>query len=461
MNVITRFAPSPTGYLHVGGARTALFSYLLARQNKGQFKLRVEDTDRERSTEASVQAILDGMQWLGLHYDDEPIFQSMRFNRYRQAAEILLAEGKAYKCYCTKERLEKLREEQTLNKMKPRYDGHCRNLSSQINSEYVIRFKNPEVGKVTWCDKVHGEISFQNTELDDLIILRTDNTPTYNFTVVIDDLDMNITHVLRGDDHINNTPRQINIFQALGVKHPEYGHLPMILGDDGQRLSKRHGAVSVMQYRADGYLPEALLNYLVRLGWSHGDQEIFSRDEMISFFDMTNINKSPAAFNTDKLIWLNQHYMKTLPPDYVAGHLVWHMQVLNIDITKGPNLIEIVKAQTERVKTLKEMAEKSQYFYSDDFKYDQMALEKHFTPNLSSVLNVFAHKLQAISSWEKEAIHKSLEESVAVSGMKLGKIGPAIRIAVTGTTISPPLDLTLLLIGQSRCVERLRKLTAM
>jgi glutamyl-tRNA synthetase len=455
MTIQTRFAPSPTGYLHVGGARTALFSYLFARQHKGQFKLRIEDTDQERSTEASVQAILDGLQWLGLNWDDIPVYQTHRFDRYRQVATQLLNDGQAYRCYCTKERLDTLREKQIANKAKPRYDGHCRHLTQTSDQPFVIRFKNPEQGSVSWKDLVHGIISFENTELDDLIILRSDNTPTYNFTVVIDDMDMQMTHVLRGDDHINNTPRQLNIFKALNFPAPQYGHLPMILGDDGQRLSKRHGAVSVMQYRDDGYLPEALLNYLVRLGWSHGDQEIFSRDEMVQFFDIEHINKAPAAFNTEKLLWLNQHYMKTLAPDYVAGHLTFQMQQLEVNTDIGPSLIDIVKAQADRVKTLKEMAERSVYFYTEDLKYDVEAITKHFNKDLIPALHLLIEKLKLLRGWEKESLHTVLEQIVQETGLKLGKIGPTIRIAITGGTTSPSLDTTLFLIGQAHSVKRL------
>jgi glutamyl-tRNA synthetase len=462
MTICTRFAPSPTGYLHVGGARTALFSYLFAKKNKGQFRLRIEDTDQERSTEASVQAILDGLQWLGLNWDEPPVYQTHHFDRYYQVALQLLEAGHAYRCYCTKERLEALREEQITRKAKPRYDGCCRDKAFEdINGPYVVRYKNPAEGQTSWQDLVHGVISFENTELDDLIILRTDNTPTYNFTVVVDDMDMQMTHVLRGDDHINNTPRQLNIFKALKVAAPQYGHLPMILGDDGQRLSKRHGAVSVMQYRDEGYLPEALLNHLVRLGWSHGDQEIFSRDEMVSLFNVENINKSPAAFNTEKLLWLNQHYMKTLAHEYVAGHLAWQMKALAINTDLGPSLIDVVKAQAERVKTLKEMAEKSQYFYTDDLQYDPISVEKHFSKDCIDFLKLFITKLEEISSWEKEKIHGALEKLIAETGLKLGKIGPTVRVAVTGSTSSPSLDITLFLIGKNRSIQRLKQAISM
>ena len=334
IKVRTRFAPSPTGYLHIGGARTALYCWLYARKTQGTFILRIEDTDLERSTPESVQAILDGMQWLGLNYDEGPYYQTKHFARYKEVIQQLIDEGKAYRCYCSKERLEKLREEQTAKKEKPRYDGFCRERTSKGEGAYVVRFKNPLEGVVEFDDLIRGKLSFANTELDDLIIARSDGTPTYNFTVVVDDWDMKITHVIRGDDHINNTPRQINILRALGATPPFYAHVPMILGSDGKRLSKRHGAVGVMQYREDGFLPEALLNYLVRLGWSHGDQEIFSISELIDYFAIEDINRAPAAFNREKLLWLNQHYMKTSDRDHVARELLWHMEKLGIKTEK-------------------------------------------------------------------------------------------------------------------------------
>ena len=318
--VKTRFAPSPTGYLHIGGARTALFSWLYARRHGGTFVLRVEDTDLERSTPEAVAAILEGMNWLGLEYDEGPFYQTQRFDRYREVLQQLLREGRAYYCYCTREELEALRTEQMAHKLKPRYDGRHRDYQGPPREgvEPVIRFKNPQQGEVVVEDLIRGNIVFQNTELDDLIIARADGTPTYNFCVVVDDMDMGVTHVIRGDDHINNTPRQINILKALNAPVPKYGHVPMILGPDGQKLSKRHGAASVMEYRDMGYLPEAVLNYLVRLGWSHGDQEIFSLDEMIDLFDLSGCNKAPSAINPSKLIWLNKHYLKTLAPSHVA-----------------------------------------------------------------------------------------------------------------------------------------------
>ena len=347
MKIKTRFAPSPTGYLHVGGARTALYSWLYTRHAHGAFVLRIEDTDLERSTPEAIDAIMEGMNWLKLSWDEGPYFQTKRFDRYNQVIDEMLAKGTAYRCYCSKNRLEKLREEQMAKGEKARYDGHCRcdevQKQHSHSEPHVVRFANPVDGVVIFNDLIRGPIEIANKELDDLIIRRTDGSPTYNFCVVVDDWDMEITHVIRGEDHINNTPRQINILKALGAPLPEYGHVSMILGDDGQKLSKRHGAVSVMQYRDDGYLPEALLNYLVRLGWSHGDQEIFSVPEMIDFFSLEAVSKSASAFNTEKLLWLNHHYINHLDADYVAQHLVWHMNQQGYDLTQGPDLITIVK----------------------------------------------------------------------------------------------------------------------
>ncbi|CAG7855776.1 partial glutamyl-tRNA synthetase, partial [biofilm metagenome] len=353
MTVRTRFAPSPTGYLHVGGARTALFSWLYARKHEGKFILRIEDTDLERSTQESVDAILQGMDWLGLDYDEGPFYQTHCFDRYKEVIQQLLNQGHAYRCYCTKEELEQLRTEQMANKEKPRYNGKCRHLAEeQHGKDFVVRFKNPDSGDVAIDDLVKGQIVINNRELDDLIIARTDGSPTYNLTVVVDDMDMQITHVIRGDDHINNTPRQINILKALGAELPKYAHLPMILGSDGARLSKRHGAVSVMQFRDEGYLPEALLNYLVRLGWSHGDQEIFSINEMVEYFELDAINAAAASFNMEKLLWLSHHYIMNSDTETVARHLAWHLEQHGVALSKGPKLTDLVVAQRERCKTL-------------------------------------------------------------------------------------------------------------
>jgi glutamyl-tRNA synthetase len=455
MTVVTRFAPSPTGSLHVGGARTALYCWLYARKTQGTFILRIEDTDLERSTEESVQAIFESMQWLGLNYDQEPFYQTKRFDRYQDVIKQLLQEGKAYRCYCSKERLETMRTAQMENKEKPRYDGLCRDRQDQSNASHVIRFKNPAEGSVEFDDLVRGKLTFSNDELDDLIIWRSDGSPTYNFTVVVDDWDMKITHVIRGDDHINNTPRQINILTALGATPPLYAHVPMILGTDGQRLSKRHGAVSVMQYREEGFLPAALLNYLVRLGWSHGDQEIFSMEEMIQLFEIDDIHRSPAAFNTEKLLWLNHHYIKHSDPEEIAKELAWHMDQLNIDIRQGPSLVELIKVQGDRAKTLREMAEKSRYFFSSDVEYNTEAVSKHMTADVKPALIEIKTSLAELPHWDKEAIHALIALITEKHSLKLGKVAQPLRIAVTGDTNSPSIDSTLYLLGRETTLQRL------
>lgn len=461
MQVKTRFAPSPTGYLHVGGARTALYSWLFAKKNHGKYVLRIEDTDLERSTEEAVQAIFDGLNWLGLKEDEGPYYQTKRFARYKEIIDAWLAEGKAYKCYCTKERLEALREQQLANKEKPRYDGHCRHhTATNAEAPFVVRFKNPEDGAVTVNDLVLGEVIFQNKELDDLIIARTDGTPTYNFTVVVDDYDMQINYVIRGNDHLNNTPRQINMLKALGYEPPYYAHVPMILGDDGKRLSKRHGAVSVLQFRDDGILPEALLNYLVRLGWSHGDQEIFSLDEMIELFDLSGLNKSPCAFDTNKLLWLNQHYIKTLPADRIATALMRQFDSMDFNPLNGPDLADVVIAMRERCKTLKEMAEQSKFFFGDTAEYNMDAVTKHLTEEKKAPLTLLADKLEVLDVWTQDSIKQQINAVGEELGLKLGKYGPAIRVAVTGDTHSPGLDATLETLGKKKSIKRLREALA-
>lgn len=453
MSVVTRFAPSPTGFLHIGGARTALYSWLYARHQQGKFILRIEDTDTERSTQESVQAILDGMAWLNLGYDEGPFYQTRRFERYKEVIDQLLKEGKAYRCYCSKERLEDLRNEQMAKKEKPRYDGLCRHRQDQPEGSFVIRFKNPEEGAVEFEDQIRGKLVFSNQELDDLIIARSEGTPTYNFTVVVDDWDMQITHVIRGDDHINNTPRQINILRALNATPPVYAHLPMILGPDGKRLSKRDGAASVMDYRDAGILPEALLNYLVRLGWSYGDQEIFSIDEMVKCFDLRSINNSPAALNPEKLLWLNQYYLKTKDPEEVAKSLLWYMEKEGLDVRKGPPLAEIVKAQRERVKTLKEMAERSRFFYADLEPNEEFKAE--VPAELTIPLTAIRDQLKGLSSWSQEGIHEVINAVAEQHQLKLGKLAQPLRLAITGGTVSPPIDVTLFLVGQERVANRL------
>lgn len=457
MTVRSRFAPSPTGYLHVGSARTALYAWLYARHMNGTFILRIEDTDLERSTPEHVQAILDSMKWLGLDYDEGPIYQTNRFDRYKEVIDLLLSQGKAYRCYCSKERLEKLRTDQMANKLKPRYDGCCRDLTKPKKGPFVVRFRNPQTGIVEFDDQVNGPIEFSNAELDDLIIARADGAPTYNFTVVVDDWDMKITHVIRGSDHINNTPRQINIFKALNANVPIYAHVPTILGEDGKKLSKRHGAVSVMDYRDMGILPHALLNYLVRLGWSSGNQEIFSIKEMIKLFDLVGINKSPAIFDHEKLFWVNQHYLKTDDPKDTAKELQWHMDQLKIDTTKGPQLVDIVRIQAERCKTLKEMAEKSRYFFEDVSSYDEKAAEKHLNADSGDILDYLINEFQNLPSWEEDAIHEVILETADTFDVKLGQIAQPIRVAITGNTVSPPIDVTLKLLGQDRAIKRLQR----
>lgn len=458
MTTKTRFAPSPTGFLHVGGARTALYSWLHAKANNGEFVLRIEDTDIERSTQEACDAILDGMNWLGLTWNEGPYYQTKRFDRYNEIIAQMLEKGTAYKCYCSRERIESLREEQAANGEQQKYDGCCRDLAPRDTDEpFVVRFKNPTEGSVIFDDHVRGRIEIANSMLDDLIIKRTDGVPTYNFCVVVDDWDMGITCVVRGEDHINNTPRQINILQALGAPIPEYAHVSMILGDDGAKLSKRHGAVGVMQYRDDGYLPEALLNYLVRLGWSHGDQEVFSMDEMISLFKLDDINKAASAFNTDKLNWLNQHYIKSLAPEYVASHLAWHMDDQKIDTSNGPALTEVVTALSERAKTLKELAASSRYFFEDFAEFDEGQAKKHLRGVALEPLTLVKAKLEASSDWTVESLHAVIEATAAELDVGMGKVGMPLRVAVTGAGQSPALDLTLFLIGKDRSVERISK----
>jgi len=425
---------------------------------KGHFILRIEDTDLKRSTDESIQAIVEGLSWLGMDYDEGPIYQTKRFDHYKAIVQQLLDEGKAYRCYCSKDRLENLRKEQLKNKIKPRYDQCCRLLKEpKPNTPYVIRFKNPEEGSIRFDDAVCGTIEINNSELDDLIIVRPDGSPTYNFCVVVDDMDMEITHVIRGADHINNTPRQINIFKALGAKPPIYAHVPLILGEDKKPLSKRHGTVSVMQFQEEGFLPQALLNYLVRLGWSHGDQEIFSSKEMIDLFSLEHIHQSPAIFDLQKLLWLNQHYLKYINPIEIAEHLKWQMKNQQIDITQGPELSDVVQAQVERCKTLKEMAEKSRYFYEPVENYDKKSAEKHLTTESMNILKSFTPQLEQLTDWHIEAIHKIIIELSEKMDLKLGKIAQPIRVAVTGSTISPPIDITLKLIGHDRSIKRLKQ----
>ena len=456
MAVVTRFAPSPTGLLHVGGVRTALFSWLYAKRMAGKFILRIEDTDRERSTDEAVQVILDGMAWLSLNADEGPYYQTKRFDRYREVIRGMLDDGTAYHCYCTKQELDQMREQQLARKEKPRYTGVCRDRTTPREGvDPVVRFRNPIDGAVVVHDLVHGDVTFQNTELDDLIIARSDGTPTYNFCVVVDDMDMGITHVIRGDDHLNNTPRKMNMLLALGAKPPVYAHVPMILGPDGAKLSKRHGAVSVLQYEEEGYLPDALLNYLVRLGWSHGDQEIFTREEMIASFDIADVNKAASAFNPEKLLWLNQQHMMRAQPATLVPHLRAQLRRLGLDSDNQALLEGVIVSQRERAKTLKEMAQNSRFFFVEAVELDPKAAAKHLMPAALPLLASVRDRLAALAEWSAPSINAVLNELATESQSGLGKIAQPVRVAVTGTAVSPPIDATLALLGRERTLARI------
>ena len=449
----SRFAPSPTGYLHIGGARTALFAWLWAKKTSSKFVLRIEDTDKERSTQASVDAILEGMEWLGLDYDEGPIYQSDRTDRYNEVINVLLANGKAYYCDCSKDRLEQMRESQIANKEKPKYDGCCRQKS--LNNG-VIRFLNPDEGSVIFNDFVKGEVSIANSELDDLIISRSDGTPTYNLTVVVDDHDMQIDCVIRGDDHINNTPKQINLYEALGWDVPKFAHVPMILGSDGSRLSKRHGALNLLSYRDDGFLPEALLNYLVRLGWSNGDQEIFSIVEMIELFELENINNSPASFNQEKLDWMNQSYIKTTSLSNLIQHLSWHLERLNINLDSGPSISDLVEFLRERSKSLVDMAQSCVMFYTDFDGFDEAQANKTFKVNSKEVLEDLVDRLSVINDWNAENIHSVIESICEARSIGFGKVGQPLRLALSGDGKSGSIDISAQFVGKERTLSRLK-----
>ncbi|MBF8270291.1 MAG: glutamyl- and glutaminyl-tRNA synthetase, partial [Gammaproteobacteria bacterium] len=458
MLVRTRFAPSPTGYLHIGGIRTALFSWLYARHHGGQFILRIEDTDKARSTEAATALILEGMQWLGFDYDEGPYYQSRRFDRYKAVIQQLLDNDKAYYCYCSVAKLETMRSAAMAKGEKPKYNGTCRSRKGPplAGTTPVVRFKNPVDGIVAIDDQIQGRVSYQNSELDDLIIARADGSPTYNLTVVVDDLDMRITHVIRGDDHLNNTPRQMNIFAALGVQPPVYGHVPMILGPDRKKISKRDtNTVSVLQYREDGILPEALLNYIVRLGWSYGDQEIFSRDEMFRLFDVKDVNRAAAALNQDKLLWLNQHYLKNGDAERIADMLGETLTMAGLDLTKGPELRELALVQRERCQTLKEMAAQSRYFYTDLDSYDEAAAKKHLTPVILEAMVMLREQFAGSNEWTKAAIHSEITTTAEKFDLSMGKLAQPLRVAITGSTISPSIDDTARLLGREKTLARL------
>jgi glutamyl-tRNA synthetase len=442
--------------LHLGGVRTALFSWLYARHTGGKFILRIEDTDRERSTAEAVQVILEGMQWLDLGADAGPYYQTQRFERYRAVLEGMLEAGTAYRCYCTKAELDALREQQIARKEKPRYTGICRDRTEpRPGVDPVVRFRNPLGGSVVVEDLVHGPVTFQNAELDDLIIARADGSPTYNFSVVVDDMDMKITHVIRGDDHLNNTPRQMNMLRALGAPLPVYAHVPMILGPDGAKLSKRHGAVSVLQYEEEGYLPDALLNYLVRLGWSHGDQEFFTRAEMIAAFDVHDVNKAASAFNPEKLLWLNQQHMMRATAVTLVPYLRAQLRRIGVDSDDQALLEGVILAQRERARTLKEMAHNSRFFFVESVELDPKAATKHLSGDAPLLLAQARDQLRALPEWNAAAIHTMLNDLAARVQSGLGRIAQPLRVAVTGTAVSPPIDVTLELLGRERTLARI------
>jgi glutamyl-tRNA synthetase len=457
MSCRTRFAPSPTGYLHIGGARTALYCWLEARRRGGQFILRIEDTDRERSTQAAIDAILQAMDWLGLDYDEGPVYQTRRLDRYREVAEQMVAAGTAYYAFETRAELEAMREAAMAANEKPRYNGAYRDANAGFRDDpnRVIRFRNPLEGSVAWDDKVKGRIEIANSELDDLVIFRSDGYPTYNFAVVVDDLDMRITDVVRGDDHVNNTPRQINIYRALGAAVPHFAHLPMILDPDGAKLSKRTGAADVMQYRDEGYLPHALLNYLVRLGWSHGDQEIFSIAEMTSLFDLKDVNAKASRLDPAKLGWLNQQYLKHDDPADVGKHLAWHLHQRGYDLANGPAPADIVVALRDRVQTLKEMADRAAIWFQPLAHYDDAAVAKHLTAAARAPLADARDRLAAIASWNVENVSAALHATAEALGLGMGKVAQPLRVAITGTQVSPDIAQTVFLAGQAQALERI------
>ena len=457
-SVRTRIAPSPTGMLHLGTARTALFCWAFARHHKGQFVLRIEDTDLERSTEVAVQAILDSMRWLDLDYDEGPVRQSARFDRYDAAVDRLLAEGKAYHCYASREELEELRAAQMARGEKPRYDGRWRPENAKgrtppPNVKPVVRFRNPDTGDVGWNDLVKGPISISNTELDDLVLARGDGVPTYNFAVVVDDIDMAITHVLRGDDHVNNTPRQINIYRALGASLPQFGHLPMILGPDGQKLSKRHGAVSVLQYDEDGFLPEALFNYLARLGWSHGDAEKFSREQLVEWFDLDHVNRAPAQYNLDKLMWLNGEYIKAADVARLAGLVAPRIESRGGSLADGPPLDSALALLRERARTLNELAEAALLFYRPPLR-DAALLAEHLQGVSREAVRLFGERAAAVT-WDRASLNGLIKQIVGELKLKMPQVAVPLRVAVTGRTQTPSIDAVLELIGRDATRARI------
>lgn len=462
-NVKTRFAPSPTGYLHLGGARTALFSWAFARHHQGQFVLRIEDTDLERSTPEAVEAILQGMEWLGLDHDEGPYYQTKRFDRYKEYIQKLLDEGKAYYCYSSPEEVEAMREAARAKGLKPKYDGTWRPEPGKTlgpipaDRQPVVRFKNPLDGTVMWNDMVKGPISIANSELDDLIIARPDGTPTYNFCVVIDDWEMGITHVIRGDDHVNNTPRQINILEALGAEVPTYCHVPMILGPDGQKLSKRHGAVSVMEYHKDGYLPEAMINYLARLGWSHGDDEIFSREQFIQWFDTNHLSKAASQWDPKKLNWINSHYIKNASDEELVTAVLPRIEARN-GSTDGFDVTAILNLFKDRAETLEQLADSAMLFFAPFKEADDELKAQVLTTDALDVLADFKNRAEKLDVWSVETLAATIKETLTEKGVKMPALGIPIRVATTGQKQTPSVDAVLALLGRDVVLERLNKI---
>jgi len=460
--VRTRFAPSPSGYLHIGGARTAFFNFLFARHHGGKFILRIEDTDRERSTPEAINAILDAMNWLGLDWDEGPFYQTKRYALYKEKVQKLLSEGKAYPCVCTPEKLEAKRQLAQKEKRKSMYDGTCRPPEGVIpplpqDKPYTIRFRSPRDGSTIVNDAVKGDVVFDNRELDDLIIARSDGTPTYNFCVVVDDIDMGITHIIRGDDHLANTPRQILLYQALGDTPPQFAHVPLILGLDKARLSKRHGATSVTVYRDMGYLPEAILNYLVRLGWSHGDQELFSREELIEKFSLESVGKSAGVFNPEKFLWVNFHYLKTRPLSQLAKEIVPYIAAKGYRVPQDKSWLErMIKTLQERAKTLVELVDAASFYLTDDIAIDEKAAKKFLTLEVSRPLSKLIERLSALDEFSEANIESAFSGVLEEFGLSMGKLAQPVRVALTGSTVSPGIHEVIAVLGKERTIRRLQ-----
>jgi len=453
MTIRTRFAPSPTGMLHIGGARTALFSWLHARHHGGEFVLRIEDTDRERSTEEATQVILDGIAWLGLDWDGDVVFQSRNHADHVAAVERLIKEDKAYRCYCSKEELDAMRDMQRADGRKPMYDGRCRHRADEpADKPHVIRFRSPDTGETVVHDLVLGDVTFDNQELDDLILMRSDGSPTYNLAVVVDDAAMGISHVIRGSDHLNNTPRQIQLYEALGLSVPEFAHIPLIHGPDGAKMSKRHGAVAITEYREAGYVSDAVVNYLARLGWSHGDEEVFNRQQLIELFDVCEVGKAAARFDQNKLDWLNAHYLRASTPESLVAEVE---KRLGMDVSSGPDMGKVIELLQDRSKNLVELAEGARFFYAAPVGYVEKAVKKNFKDATWPLLDVFMKRAEATEEWTAESVHALISGICEAEGVNMGKLAQPIRILVSGGPVSPPIDATLALLGKDESLQRL------